>query len=461
MGRGPKQISASQHIGDGGVALIHMLISEMGHEWVESRVDAGIDGSIELRDPLTGHMSNRRLLVQSKARERLFSGEDGSRFWFLCDDRDIDYWMASDVPVILICSHPTERRAWWVHVQPWFGNASNRASRRVDFNKATQELVGDITGRLFAIADPHGVAHTPVAEKKHERLTSNLLEVDVPDLVYRAKTSHTKAGSVYEAQRKTRHPERSDFVLSGGRIYTWNPTPGTALAMVPDVAGTEIAFGELAFGGPDSERLAVRLLNAALDDDLRTDCRWNRDRRFLHFRPTEDLSERRIISTTGYERLVFKGYYQRKDDPTKPAFYRHAALNAHFSRIDEEWFCELLPDYFFTEDGYREFAFAEKYLKKMKRIERNAARLGETQLWASHLQGETTPDLFHEPPDHILDFGPLVSFGVERGITDKDWVAPKGTDDLEDLDKCDETVGDLVGDEDDLLDFGADDGDLR
>src|SRR5688500_11444077 len=151
MVRGPKRISESQHIGDGGIALIHMLISDMGHEWVESRVDAGIDGSIELRDPSTGNMSNRRVLVQSKASERPFSGEDAEKFWFLCDDRDIDYWMASDVPVILVCSHPSDRQAWWVHLQPWFANASNRASRRVDFNKATNELIGDITGKLFAI----------------------------------------------------------------------------------------------------------------------------------------------------------------------------------------------------------------------------------------------------------------------------------------------------------------------
>lgn len=428
MERGPKQLTDSQLRGDGGVALISMLVYEMGHVWHDRRVDAGIDGSIELRDPATGHMSNQHIQVQSKARDRPFSGEDDDKFWYLCDESDIDYWMASNTPVILICSHPAQRKAWWVHLQPWFANASNRASRRVDFNKATQELVGDISGKLYAIADPHGVAHTPVAERKHETLVSNLLEVDVPDLIYSAPTSLTSPKAVYYAQRQTKHEVRSDFVVWGGRIYTWSPTSGTALAMVPDAAGRPVPFGELADGGPDTARLAVRLLNAALQHDLRADCRWNNDRRFLHFSPTEDLTERRIVSTTGRERLVFKGYYQRKDDPTRPQYYRHAALRPHFSLIAGDWFCELLPDYFYSDDGYREFAFADKSLAKMKRIEKNAARLGETLMWASFLQGETTPDLFYTEPDRVLDFGPLVTFDVDRGITDKDWAPPIGAD---------------------------------
>ncbi len=439
-----------------------MLVYEMGHVWHDRRVDAGIDGSIELRDPATGHMSNRHILVQSKASDRKFSGEDDDKFWYLCEDADVDYWMSSNIPVILICSHPAERKAWWVHVQPWFENASNRASRRVDFNKATQELVGDISGKLFAIADPHGVAHTRVAERKNERLISNLLEVDVPDVVYSARTSHTSPKSVYAVQRKTKHEVRSDFVLWAGRIYAWNPTPGTALAMVPDSAGNPVSFGELTAGGPDSERLAVRLLNAALQHDLRADCRWNNDRKLLHFWPTEDLTERRIVSTTGRERLVFKGYYKHKDDPTRPQYYRHAALRSHFSRLGDDWFCEILPDYFYSDDGYKEFAFADKNLAKMKRIERNAARLGETLMWASFLQGETEPDLFYTPPQRILDFGPLAKFDVDRGITDKNWVPPKGVDIGEDPGEAavvDVDDGDSEDDLDGLLFTGAADWD--
>lgn len=63
MGRsGPKKFTDSQHKGHAGIGLIHMLISEMGHEWHDRVVDVGIDGSIELRDPST---SVSRILCKS------------------------------------------------------------------------------------------------------------------------------------------------------------------------------------------------------------------------------------------------------------------------------------------------------------------------------------------------------------------------------------------------------------
>ncbi|MGQ4619844.1 hypothetical protein, partial [Nocardia sp. R7R-8] len=359
-----------------------------------------------------------------------------------------------DQPVILICSHPKKRQAWWVHVQPWFEVPANRASRRIDFNKATQVFAGDFTGRLFAIVDPHGVAHTPAAERKNESLVSNLLPVDVPDVLYVAKTKHTKPGAVYAVQKESGLRFRSDFVLKGGRIYMWAHPESTALETVPSDEVKTMPFGELADGDADARRLAVWLLNAALKHDLRDDCRWNNSRRFLHFRPTADLSERRIVSSSGRRRLVFKGYYQRKDDPSRPQFYRHAALRAYFSLIDGRWYCEVRPDYYFSDDGYREFKFADKNLAKMKRIEKNQARLSETRMWASFLMGETTPDLFHEPPERILDFGEPISFALDRGITDKHWTAPASDSDGEADDRAD-----LIdpGDTDDPILFAADD----
>lgn len=68
---------------------------------------------IELRDPATGEVSNSHLLVQSKAQDALFAGETDERFHYICDDRDLDYWMKATDPVLLICSHPKDEQAWW------------------------------------------------------------------------------------------------------------------------------------------------------------------------------------------------------------------------------------------------------------------------------------------------------------------------------------------------------------
>ena len=133
-----KKIDKSAHIGDGAIALIHQRVHEMGFVWHERKTDAGIDGEIELRNPVTGEVANRVLFVQSKGKGLRFPGENESTFHFLCSDADIDYWMSAPVPVLLVCSHPEAGEAWWMHVQEWFADPAHRASGRIDFDKNTQ-----------------------------------------------------------------------------------------------------------------------------------------------------------------------------------------------------------------------------------------------------------------------------------------------------------------------------------
>jgi hypothetical protein len=416
---GGKKITNSAITGDTGIALIHTIVGQMRHVWREwnGSLDAGIDGSIELRDPLTGEVTNKHLLVQSKAWTVPFAGEDDKKFHFVCDDRDIDYWMKANDPVILVCSHPETGEAWWVHVQPWFADHGHRASRRVDFNKATDAFGATASSRLLALADPHGRAHTPVPVSINESLLSNLLPVEIPDVYYSAPTSLFKRGAVYAAQRKSERPFRQDFVLANNRIYTWRPMSGTSLALVPDAAANADPVGELASGDASSRRLLVNLLNMALQEDLGEDLRWNGDRKFLYYRATPDLSQRKVTSTTGRSRTVFKQYPNKKD-PTQVAYYRHAALRWQFVELDGDWYCAITPDYFFTYDGQHESKFADDYLRKIKQIDRNQAVLGETRAWAAIFRN---PETLLGAEDRILDFGDLIEFKVDRGIHDADW----------------------------------------
>ena len=198
---------------------------------------------------------------------------------------------------------------------------------------------------MFALADPHGRAHTPAPVLITESLVSNLLPVDMPDVYYSAPTSMFKRGAVYAAQKATDHPFRHDFVLANGRIYSWRPTYGTGLAHVPDAAGRADPVAELAGGEFAAHRLLVNLLNVALQEDLGPQFRWNNSRRFVHYRATPDLSQQKVTSTTGMPRTVFKAYPKKKD-PTQIAYYRHAALRWQFIDIDGDWYCVVIPDYF-------------------------------------------------------------------------------------------------------------------
>ena len=79
---GGKKITDSAITGDAGIALIHTVVGKMRHVWREwnGSLDAGIDGSIELRDPRTGEVTNKHVLVQSKAWTVPFPGEDNQKF---------------------------------------------------------------------------------------------------------------------------------------------------------------------------------------------------------------------------------------------------------------------------------------------------------------------------------------------------------------------------------------------
>ena len=111
-----KKISRSDIIGDKGIALIHRLVLDMGFVWNPTGLEAGIDGYIEIRDEATGEVTNCILQVQSKATAAPFAAETDTGFHFVCDERDLDYWLGGNAPVILIVSLvPTQRSLLGIH----------------------------------------------------------------------------------------------------------------------------------------------------------------------------------------------------------------------------------------------------------------------------------------------------------------------------------------------------------
>jgi hypothetical protein len=440
MARG-KTLTESAHIGDAGIALIHTIVNRMGHKWGEGAgsKDVGIDGSIELRNPATGEMSGRHIYVQSKAARNPFPGEDEDSFHYLCDERDLTYWLAHPEPVIVICSHPDEGCAWWVHIQGYFADPARAGTRRIDFDKTANAFTADVADTLLEVADPYGAAHTPVALAKHERLITNLLPVDLPPQYWRAPT-HMSSREIRDRQRRSDYPERQDWVLSNKHIYSFAAFSGTSLARVPDVAANAYPTVELADGSGNERRLLVELLNRTLREDLAARCSFHFGRKFLYVKAPDDLGKTSMRSTTGRSRQIFQAY-PMASDPSRIAYCRHAALRWQFLAIDGQWFAAITPDYYFSSDGYQEAPNAKKYLTKIKQIDRHLAVLGETRVWVAMLresEGTLTED------SRILHFGEPLQLDIGTGIDDAAWAAPKDAPDELDV------HGDL-GDADDAL----------
>ena len=65
--------------------------------------EVGIDGYIELFDPGTQHPLGKSLGVQSKVNAALSNERDDS-FDYYCSERDLQYWLRGNLPVLLSSS---------------------------------------------------------------------------------------------------------------------------------------------------------------------------------------------------------------------------------------------------------------------------------------------------------------------------------------------------------------------
>jgi hypothetical protein len=109
----PKKALVQALLAERGVALIARIVGEMGHLWhPTSGTDSGIDGQIELRDPATNTVRNVRVGVQSKATSKSWPGETAASFYFRATPDDVDYWLSSNQPVLLICTRPDSDEAY-------------------------------------------------------------------------------------------------------------------------------------------------------------------------------------------------------------------------------------------------------------------------------------------------------------------------------------------------------------
>jgi hypothetical protein len=105
-----KRILSSSITGQRGVNLIERVVLSMGFLWYPTGgVEAGIDGMIEIRNSTSGEVTNSVVQVQSKTGPSFFKSETETSFDFACDEKDLNYWLQGNAPVVLVVSRPQAR----------------------------------------------------------------------------------------------------------------------------------------------------------------------------------------------------------------------------------------------------------------------------------------------------------------------------------------------------------------
>lgn len=425
-----KTVTRQTIIGEAGLVLIQQRALEMGYLFHPRRVDHGIDGHLDLVDSRTGALLNLTMLVQSKASNAPFSGEDDRGFHYLCDPRDLDLWLAGNAPVLLVFSHPSAGEAWWVEVKAAFSTPQSRASRRIDVDKRAQRFDRNAASALLELGKPQGQGLYLRPPPKPETLQSNLLPIQsMPPTIYVARSAsadYPAAGKLLEGIRT-----RDVWVLRDGSVMSFHDLREPPLNLL--TASPVELHSTAEWAQTDEQDLQwtfMDLLTRTIQGGY-PELRWHKARKHMHFRASRDLGTRKIASGSGNRRrTVFTGHGDNGQG--KPGYYSHASLALRVRRLGDRWYAQLEPDYCFTVDGENEHRNADVLLAGIKRLDKHAAVKGLVRMWALFLQG--TDDLF--TVDLPVKFGPLLSFNVGEGIDDLHWgPMPEGFDrDADDVD---------------------------
>jgi hypothetical protein len=324
-----KKIGRSDIIGERGIAFIRQVALSMGYMFYETGgVEAGVDGYIEIRDTDTGLVSNILLQIQGKATESSrLPAETPERFEWPCNPADIAYWMQGTAPVLLIVVKLEDNRAYWKPIKQWFGVPEHLASKKVVFDKASDEFSLSAKAAITAVALSAVPGAAGPSVRRHEELLSNLLGFSVSKRLFWAPTDHPtdKAFGLALRQDDPFAPSewivRSDAVLALHDLSTppWN-------SLCESGAMEEFDIDEWAeTDDPDRQRDFVALLNRAIGEFVRPDLFRDKESGAFYFRKvagrdTVNYVYRSLQKTT--TRRVVSPYGKRKDAPTLPAYFR-------------------------------------------------------------------------------------------------------------------------------------------
>jgi len=423
-----KKLSSQSLIGQQGVNLVERIVLEMKYAWRSTPgFDVGIDGEIEVCDPITGEATNTYIKVQVKSTLQPFTAETPNSLEYICSPKDLEYWLRGNAPVILVVCRPEDNEAYWVSIKDYFRDPAIQKTRKVIFDKSKQRFTKDssIVLKNLALPADSGIYFSPLDTT--ETLYTNLLKVkSVVETIYVAVTDKTKNSEIWDTFKQLNVKVGGEWILKNRTIISFHPLDEFPFAEVCDPGSCERfdvdEWSETA--DEDKRRDYVQLLNNALRE--RTwllGLKYHKEHEYYFYRAPRKLNTIHIDYQSikrRAKREVFKQYFGKRDI-TRKTYCRHAAFKGRFLRLDDQWFLEITPTYHFTKNGLDDYPYRDELLKGIKRLERNPAVVGQLLMWADFLNRPIKTLFANEYP--FLSFGELEKVNVNAGISDNIWYA--------------------------------------
>jgi hypothetical protein len=440
-----KRSTRQTRIGQAGIDLIAQRVGEMGHHWhaTSAAIDTGIDGEIELVDPGTGEVRNFRVGVQSKATEGIWRSETEAGFLYKATPDDVHYWMGSNQPVLLVCSRPSKREAYFRNVQQWGSDRKARATGLIDFDKQRDRFDAAAAARLFSLEarlpillEPPG----PVAAA--ERAKSNLLPIFWETASVWVVPSPGEMWRDWFPRALDAGVARTDLAMREGKLWSLTPFDDQFLAAIG--AGDEPDSMPLATFTQTAHReftnLVAELVKKTLLSVHHAQLRWSGPGRVAYFKLYPDQPERKFKWGQGPGRTVVKPRPSRQHEGLSG--YRHDAAKLYVRRLGGSWVLSVTPTYLFTYDGRQLSSFHAAALKKMKTQDRAAAVSQQLRMWEYLLKERGQIGAERRP----FQLGGLLELELPVRPPEQAWVAAPADprDDDPDLDETDDGAGELT-----------------
>ena len=416
-----KRITDSQLLGELGETAIKKLVLEM-HFIYESRVEAGTDGIIELRDPKSGAPLGKLLAVQVKATERgQYIRETDRSFEYLLKPDDLSYWRVSNIPVIIVVWRQSDGSAYWKEVT----DCVKGEERRLHFNKNTDVFDAQCVDRIGALTidrNTPGVYLPPLNQS--ENAIINLLRIKLPDEIFLA-SSPFGSGRDAISELVKHDNSRFDWVIRKRRFVSFFDPRSYATRSIVDLDQVDAVDTQLfAFNDDlDDTKDMIDLLRRTVERQTSTELSYLRKDRLFHFRATRANKSRTykyFANVNETSAKVVNAYA----NPKGRGYVRHHAASFRFERLADEWFLIVDSTFYFTKDGFQPHPFPKALLAGKKRLERNAAVRGQVMMWQYLLveSGNSVAGLFDmDKPEPILGFETLPLIQLSQAVPEASW----------------------------------------
>jgi len=425
-----KTIGSQQTIGSIGEKRVDTRATEIGFLYHPTgRTEAGIDGYMEIRDPETGAVQGKILGVQVKTtKEGRYSNETDAGFEYLLDQVDLDYWRNSNVPVIIVLVHLDRNEMYWKRVD--LGEAPN--GRRLKINRAEDIFDRSAVDALASASvkkSTFGVYFPPMRSAENAHM--NVIPITLPENVFVAAAEYKSGWKALQALLVEDENPPDDWVIRNGIFWSFNDPRETSVQSVVDIGSLEIIETETISLNDDKndEYTFIDLLRRTMIQQFENTLNYNHRRSALYFQPTSNAIGKKYHYHSIKQKTqadVVK-VYQNKEK-SKVMYVRHHAFEPRFWRLGDDWYLSVTPTFVFTWDGYKPDKFEAGRLAGKKKLENNAAILGQFAMWRYFLTTESNQNannnLFADKSSNnksTLQFGSLDPVILPRGVPENQW----------------------------------------